>query len=141
MRYICEKLKHTKMKRVILSLFLGVILFAGCKPTEVIRYVDKWHETTKIDTINTIQKDSIVIRSNGDTVFVEKYKTMFKDRVKILNKNDSIFKTDTIVKNVQLPAKEIIKYKWGLFDWLGLGVLLYFIGFIALKILKAYKVF
>ena len=129
------------MKRVILSLILSVILFTGCKPTEVIKYVDRWHETTQIDTVKTIQKDSIFIHSKGDTVFVEKYKMLFKDRVKILNKTDSVLKVDTIVKNVQQPSKEIIKYKWGLFDWLGLSVLLYFIGFIAVKILKLYKVF
>ena len=124
------------MKKIVLGLILSVFLIGGCKPIEVVKFVDRWHENTKIDTINTIQRDSILIRLRNDTVFVEKYKTLLKERIKIVNNTDSFLKIDTIVKEIKLPAKEIVKYKWGLFDWIGLIFCIY----IAIKIfLRLYK--
>ena len=124
------------MKKIILGLILSVFFISGCKPTEVVKYVDRWHENTKIDTINTIQRDSVLIRLRNDTVFVEKYKTLLKERIKIVNNTDSFLKIDTIVKQIKLPAKEIVKYKWGFFDWIGLVFCIYIVIKIFLRIYK-----
>ena len=84
-----------KLIYFILALVICSITF-GCKtkyvhvPVETIQkekeYVDRWHK----DSIHV--KDSIIINRNGDTIYIEKYKYIYKDKLV----RDSIFITDSI---------------------------------------------
>lgn len=81
------------MKNFILT-FLCLLLFS-CKSTEYIEIpVDRvkieYKTIEKVDTI--IKNDSIIIKSTGDTVFLEKYQYIYKIKIQ----KDTISNTDTI---------------------------------------------
>lgn len=133
------------MKKIIyfiLALVLCSITF-GCKtklvhvPEETIKkekeYIDRWHR----DSIHV--KDSIIINKAGDTIFIEKYKYIYKDKVV----QDSIFITDSIKINVPYPV-EFVKEVNLLHNWqiilmcLG-GVLIGYLGFIVIRKIKINK--
>ena len=133
------------MKKIIyfiLALVLCSITF-GCKtklvhvPVETIKkekeYIDRWHR----DSIHL--KDSIIINKAGDTIFIEKYKYIYKDKVV----EDSIFITDSIKLNVPYSV-EIVK-EVNLFHncqiivmCLG-GLLIGYLGFIVIRKIKINK--
>ena len=89
----------------IIIAILFPAFFFGCKtntvyvPVEAIQkeYIDKYHR----DSIYL--HDSIIIRTKGDTVFFEKYKYMFVDRIL----QDSIIKIDSI--QVPYPVTEYVE--------------------------------
>lgn len=100
------------MKKIIVAI-LVVILFYGCTTTKYIEVpVDRvkieYRDRTLIDTL--IRNDSIVIREKGDTIFLEKYKYLYRTK----EVRDTVNVTDTIttVKTVEV-TKEINKlYTW-----------------------------
>lgn len=85
--------------KLILSLFLATLLLIGCKPTE--RIIEVPVEVTKYvqrsDTVNVQLVDSIYIRERNDTVWIEKYKTLYRDRIQV--------RVDTIPKVVKVTEK------------------------------------
>jgi len=121
-----------KLIYFILALVICSITF-GCKtkyvhvPIETIQkekeYVDRWHR----DSIHV--KDSIIINKSGDTIYIEKYKYIYKDKLV----KDSIFITDSIKVDIPYPV-EVVKEVNHLHNWqiilmcLG-GVLIGYIGF------------
>lgn len=133
------------MKKIIyfiLALVLCSITF-GCKtklvhvPVETIKkekeYIDRWHR----DSIHV--KDSIIINKAGDTIFIEKYKYIYKDKVV----KDSIFITDYIKINVPYPVefvKEVnILHNWQIILMCLGGVLIGYLGFIVIRKIKTNK--
>lgn len=93
------------MKKYIAYLLL--ILCSACSTTKYVEIpVDRvkieYREKTIIDSI--IKNDSIIVKQLGDTVFVEKYKYLYK----VKEVRDTINNTDTVtvVKVVEVPAKE-----------------------------------
>ena len=117
------------MKKPILSLFLATFLFGGCRtieivrevPVEVIKYVQR------SDTLIMNTTDSVYIRQKGDTVYSEKFRTVYRDRVRV--ERDSIpyiveiTKTDVRVEKEEVPVK-VRDWIW----WIGAIGLIY--GFI-----------
>ena len=113
-------------KLVILSL---IFVFAGCTQTKYIPV-----ETVRTEYKNSIQRDSIyfldsvLIREKGDTVFIEKYRYLYRDRFL----NDTIFRNDSIP--VPYPVKgdtvTVTEYKRGFFWWFGMGCFILIIGFV-----------
>ena len=97
------------MKKLLL-IFL-VFIAVSCGTTKVIEvpvekvkteYINKH----SIDTI--IKNDSIIIREKGDTVFLEKYKYIYK----YVNRADTVLRTDTITKVQTVEVvKEVNKVK------------------------------
>lgn len=85
-----------ELARIITLIFLATILY-GCKP---IQYVPV--ETIKVDTTYISQikidsiyhRDSIYVEHKGDTVYLSKYKYLYK----YIEKHDTLWreKTDTI---------------------------------------------
>lgn len=133
------------MKKIIyfiLTLVLCNIIF-GCKtkyvhiPDVTIskgkEYIDRWHR----DSIHV--KDSIIINKAGDTIFIENYKYIYKDKLV----KDSIFITDSIKVDVPYPV-EVVKEVNILHNWqiilmcLG-GVLIGYLGFIVIRKIKTNK--
>ena len=100
------------MTRIVVSAFL--LMFVGCRA----------HETTISERISTgthiarvlvdsvVLKDSIVIREKCDTVFYTKYRTLYKERVKV----DTVIKCDTVYSErlVSVKEKENGKALWWL---------------------------
>ena len=100
------------MKNLILILILGIIV-SSCKSTKYIEVpVDRvkieYRNSVSVDTI--YRSDSTIIRENGDTVFLEKYKYIYK--VKELKDTVNITDTITVVNTVEV-TKEVNKlYNW-----------------------------
>lgn len=105
------------MYKYIFFLLLIALSFIGCTTTKYTdRIVEVPVEKTKIEyrdrlSIDTlIMKDSILITEKGDTVYVEKYKYLYK----IKEVRDTINTTDTttITKVVTVnTTKEVNKLK------------------------------
>lgn len=121
----------------LLYIFLFVLFISSCTTT---KYVEIPVENTKIEyrdrhTIDTIYKtDSTIITDKGDTVFIEKFKYLYK--IKEIRDTVNITDTITVVNTVEV-TKEINKlHNWQLFLMvLGGGLL----GLIGYKILKIFK--
>ena len=81
------------MKKFILALLLCIILI-GCKTAQ--QYVPVEH--TKIEYINKINidtcfiRDSIYVREKNDTIYLEKYKYIYKNKIF----RDTVIVNDTI---------------------------------------------
>lgn len=100
------------MKKLLLAILLGILL-SGCAATKYVEVpVDKvkieYRDRVSVDTL--YRNDSTIIREKGDTVFLEKYKYIY--RVKELR--DTVNATDTItVVNTVEVTKEVNKlHNW-----------------------------
>lgn len=103
------------MKKYILSLIfiMPVLLLISCKtntiyvPVESVRteYKHKWHR----DSIYI--HDSVFMKIQGDTVWLEKYKYLYRDKLI----KDSVIVTDTI--QVAYPVKGDTEYINRLHGW------------------------
>lgn len=100
------------MKKLLLIIFLGIVLCA-CTTT---KYVDvpvpqvrvEYRDRVSIDTL--VQNDSVIIREKGDTVFLEKYKYIY--RIKEVKDTINVTDTITVVQTVEV-TKEISKlHNW-----------------------------
>ena len=123
------------MKSLITILLIAV--FCSCAPTKYIEVpVDRikieYRNSISVDTI--YRNDSTIIREKGDTIFLEKYKYIYK--VKELKDTVNITDTITVVNTVE-TTKEVNK----LHDWqivlmvLG-GVVIILIGYKIIKFIK-----
>ena len=96
----------------LISILL-IIVFCSCTSTKYIEVpVDRvkieYRNSISVDTI--YRNDSTIIRENGDTVFLEKYKYIYK--VKELKDTVNITDTITVVNTVEV-TKEVNKlYNW-----------------------------
>lgn len=93
------------MKNLIVIILLTILL-GSCTSTRYIEVpVDRikieYRDKTKIDTL--IKKDSIITLLKGDTVFLEKYKYLYR----IKEVRDTVAKTDTIttVQTIKVEKK------------------------------------
>ena len=115
--------------KLIFTLFLAIILSSCVKTIETIKEVPV--EVTKYvqrsDTLIMNTTDSVYIRQNGDTVFSEKFRTVYRDRVRV--ERDSvpyiveITKTDVRVEKEEVPVK-VRDWIW----WIGaIGIIYAFV--------------
>ena len=113
----------------ILTLFLAIILSSCVKTIETIKEVPV--EVTKYvqrsDTLIMNTTDSVYIRQKGDTIYSEKFRTVYRDRVRV--ERDSvpyiveITKTDVRVEKEEVPVK-VRDWIW----WIGaIGIIYAFI--------------
>lgn len=124
------------MKKLLL-IFL-VFIAISCGTTKVIevpvdRVRTEYIDRHSIDTV--IKNDSIIIRDKGDTVFLEKYKYLYK----YVNRTDTVLKTDTITK---VQTVEVIKEVNKVKNW-QIGLMVLGGGALALggyKLIKVFKV-
>jgi hypothetical protein len=130
--------------RVILILIGAIVMasyFSGCKPTERLVVHTEYVNQLKYDSIYLQKYDSIYVAVKGDTVRIEKYKTLFKDRLKIVR--DTVLRTDSVIfttppVQVDPPAPEggaREVNKWGFLDWVGLITLIAGAVLLVIKIL------
>lgn len=122
-----KKSPELKIARAILFiLFVWVMIayFSSCKPTERILVKTEYINQLKYDSIYLQKHDSIYVHSKGDTVWVEKYNTLFTDRLKIVR--DTVIKSDSLIyKTPPVKVKVPVEVnRWGFFDWVGLLTLI-----------------
>lgn len=104
--------------RKLLFLILGIIVLASCKS---VRYVSvpEYHETVVHQRDTVCQKDSIFVHDSiafmqkGDTIFLDRFHTVYKDRWKYQLRVDSFVQRDTVtvVKEVEKPPSTWQKWK------------------------------
>ena len=100
------------MKKLLLAILLGILL-SGCAATKYVEVpVDRvkieYRDRVSIDTL--YRNDSTIIREKGDTVFLEKYKYIY--RVKELKDTVNVTDTITVIKPVEV-TKEVNKlHNW-----------------------------
>jgi hypothetical protein len=128
------------MGKTILFILLFALFFIlpGCKTRTIYLPV----ESTKTEYRDNYLRDSIVsydsifIKEKDDTVWLEKYKYIYKDRIA----RDSIFINDTIKVPypVEVPGPEVYKITgWQNFQiWLGRLFLLVTAGYLGIRYLK-----
>lgn len=108
-------------------------LFGGCKPVERITVRTEFVDRLRYDSIYLSKSDSIYMYKNGDTVRIEKFKTVYKDRLKIIK--DTVVRTDTFVTVTKPVTKVVEKKVRGLFWWIGLINIIAVGGWLVYKLL------
>jgi hypothetical protein len=119
--------------KTILSIFLTLILLSGCKTKEVIKYIPINNTVTKIDSFTVLRTDSFVQTSKGDTIYRDRWRTLFTDRIKL--------RVDTlkVPYEVRTPfevEKKVIEYKHDFIWYVGLLVIISTFIFLLYKIIK-----
>ena len=121
---------------VMFVIMMAIILFNSCSPKVV--YVPEYHtevitktdSVVKIDSIHV--EDSVIIKQAGDTIEIERWHTMYKDRWRERVVIDSFIKVDSV--SVPYPVeKKLTKWQQAKVDWGGwamLGVLVVIILFL-----------
>lgn len=125
----------------ILTLFLAVILSSCVKTIEVVREVPVMVKeyVQRVDTFTQHITDSVYIHQKGDTVYSEKFRTVYRDKIKIQIQRDSVpyvvevTKTDVRVEKEEVPVKAR-DWIW----WLGAIAIIY--AFIRLVLFVRQKV-
>lgn len=130
------------MKRLlyIIILLALAICFTSCRtkyiPVETVRTEYKTRDSTRYDSI--YQRDSVYMLINGDTVYLYKYKYLY--RYLIINKTDTVMKTDSI--QVPYPVEKKLSrwqaFKMELGGW-AMGILLFILIVVIRLICRARK--
>ena len=129
--------------RKLLFLILGVIVLASCKSVRYVT-VPEYHETVVHQRDTVSQKDSFFVHDSiafmqrGDTVFLDRFHTVYKDRWKYQVRVDSFVQRDTVtvVKEVEKPPSTLQKWKMQIGEITMLLCLVAAAGFVIFKILQ-----
>ena len=103
---------------------LAVLLFTSCKPKEIIRtevqYRDSLVFRLRMDSIFMETKDSVFVYAGKDTLLIERFKTVYKDRIRLAQDTLIVYKDrKTIEKQIEKPNKwQRFMNKSGLVFWL-----------------------
>ena len=103
----CEKGCFVPFLIICIIIVLTTLCCVGCKTIEYVEVpkVEKEYISI-IDSIYFLEKDSIYIRDKGDTVFVAKWHTRYKEVIR----TDTILKSDSI--RVPYPVNHYFKPTW-----------------------------
>ena len=125
------------MKKLILSLTIALFLLNGCKPTEriVYRTIEVPRIEVRIDSVLVQRTDSFVQYQKGDTIYFEKHKTLYRDRIKL--------RTDTVSRIVEVPVevekiKVVEKLRTDWIWWIGIASLIGIAIFVFIKLRKLF---
>lgn len=100
------------MKKLLIAILVSLLL-SGCASTKYVEVpVDRikieYRDRTLIDTL--IRNDSVIIKEREDTVFIEKYKYLYR----IKEAKDTINITDTVTK---VQTVEVVKEVNKIHNW------------------------
>ncbi len=100
------------MKQASIFIVLLLFIFSSCKSTQYTpAETVKTEYRDKIVCNSTFRYDSVFVKDQGDTIYLERFRYFYKDKII----RDSIFKIDTI--RVPFPVKEIKQIKAPLTSW------------------------
>ena len=105
----------------ILSLFLATLMLFGCRTTEIVREVpvEVIKYVQRSDTVTTVRTDSVYIRERNDTVWIEKYKTLYRDKITV-----RIDTVPTVVRLKETITVTKVKKVRGVIWWSGIVALI-----------------
>lgn len=90
---------------------ISVMLLMGCSkkiyvPVESVRVDTFVKSAVHVDSVRLTDSVYVIEKTLGDTVYIAKTKTQWRDRVRLVT--DTIYrsKVDTITKIVEVPAKK-----------------------------------
>lgn len=117
------------MMRFSLIALGALFALVGCKSTKSVENSLISHDTAsvvRIDTVHTHDtlvvnnevRDSIVIRTKGDTVYVEKWKVRYKTQDKIVTEYKTKIVRDTVTKYIEKEKQEVKQKQTTAKEWL-----------------------
>jgi hypothetical protein len=120
------------MTRFSIFVLCTLFVLAGCKSTKSVESSLISHDTavvTRIDTVHTHDtlvvnnevRDSVVIQTKGDTVYVEKWKIRYKTQDKIVTEYKTKIVRDTVKQYVEKEKQEVKQHATSTKEWL-LGI-------------------
>lgn len=124
------------MKTKILLIVI-IAMFASCKPIKEIQYLDRFREVVKVDSVYKFQKDTVFSVKIGDTIYVNRVKTLVDYKYKMLSKVDTVTEIQTKVKTVTEIKEKKITAWIGRVDWL---LIIAALGFGVFRLLKFLKI-
>lgn len=98
------------MRRLVFILF--TLLLLGCSPRYIsvpeyhTEYVYKTDTFREVDSVHVL--DSVFVNKLGDTVYVNKFKVIYRDKFREVLKVDSFVKTDSI--RVPYPVERSLSW-------------------------------
>lgn len=100
------------MKKLLIAILVSLLL-SGCASTKYVevpvnRVKIEYRDRTFIDTL--IRNDSTIIRERGDTIFLEKYKYLY--RIKEVRDTVSMTDTITVVQKVEVVKEVNRVHNW-----------------------------
>lgn len=97
-----------------------VCLFSGCRTQYVnvpeFHYIEKARTDTFVQRDSIHHHDSVMVRVKGDTVYLEKFSVMYRDRWREKAVHDTVIKIDSI--RVPYPVERQATRWERLKDWL-----------------------
>ena len=91
-----------------------IIFFSSCATKTRIEYVDrevvKYESKIQVDTLINNVHDSIIIERNGDTVFVNKWHTVIKEKIK--ERIDTCWRDSIRTQTTEKVVEKQIIPKW-----------------------------
>lgn len=110
------------------SAFFLAILFCSCKTVspciqETIT-IDSVRVEYKLDSVYLYERDSVFVHEKRDTVFVERWKTRYKDVLKIQRDTVMDTKTEVQVQRVEVTPRFAKFCYW----WFGISAFLLIAG-------------
>ena len=131
----------TIIRIIVASLLVALLvtILPSCKTVDCIPevvYRDSIRTEFKHDSTYIYERDSIFIKQQADTVFVNKYITRYKDVLKV--ERDTVWRdnTETIVKEVEVEKPIAPFVKW--LAWWGAAALLILLLWVVLKIYRKF---
>lgn len=87
-------------------LVIVMALLASCKSVEVVEVVktETLHSgTVRIDSVRILDSVYVDTYSKGDTVYLEKTKVVYRDRIKIVH--DTLYLSEEKTKEIPIPTE------------------------------------
>ena len=126
-------MRSCSLSILIALAFVGCKTVSTCVPETITR--DSVRVEYKLDSVYLYERDSIFVHAKKDTVFVERWKTRYKDVMKIQRDTVIDTKTEVQVQRVEVTPRFAKFCYW----WFGISAFLLIAG-AALWICKKFYV-
>ena len=124
-------MRNCSLYILLVLAFVGCKTVAPCIPETITR--DSVRVEYKLDSVYLYERDSIFVHEKRDTVFIERWKTRYKDVLKIQRDTVIDTKTDVQVQRVEVTPRFAKFCYW----WFGVSAFLLVAG----AVLWIYKKF
>lgn len=126
---------------VIIAVFVALILVLPSCSRKVVTVVER-HDSIHVqqvrDTLRLTERDSVIIQTQGDTVFVEKFKLRYRDRV--TERVDTIKDVAQVPVIQEVPVEKPYPFKNKLF-FVGIGFALAIVLGVVIALISIFKKF